>query len=371
MENDFVHPISYNQPDDTLKLVSETYEMIFELMLKDCQLILECPVIELKIELGFQLQKIAVLANAFWNRSSELGFDLERTEIAKYAPYRGSLLEVLTSRSRYIDKLEYHATSTQANLHPTWDQPTVDILINLQRTASHLNKALKTSYEKLPTALTDEQLKPMNQDNHWTPARDNRFKIGAIDKKKAGTKLTDNETIIKISHMTLMGTEIPTIEACADLILQFHDVHWDFVMDMTRQIWDEARHSQAFLEKLEELNGEIGSYPTDLNLWKMCRVDDLPLRLCVHQRIGEWIGIDAAIGMAQQFATEGDKPTATLLEFIARDEVTHVAFGNKWIKKLVTDEASIIELQKKAEEIRVEHGAIITASGFPCRFNQC
>lgn len=122
------------------------------------------------------------------------------------------------------------------------------------------------------------------------------------------------------------------MEACSRLILHSKGMPWGFTVDMARQCWDEARHAQAFTDRLLDLGGRVGMYAHSHTLWEMTADQPIAVQLAIHQRIGEWVGVDGALWNADRFRSLGDHATADLMDFVARDEMTHVAFGNRWIR---------------------------------------
>jgi uncharacterized ferritin-like protein (DUF455 family) len=174
-------------------------------------------------------------------------------------------------------------------------------------------------------------------------------------------------------HHLLMSTEIPTIEHCAALLWEHRGMMpHAFERDMARQMWDEARHAQACLDRLRDLGHAPGDFPIDLMLWRMTRGRSLSLRLVLHQRIGEWLGLDAAVWWSERFEAEGDPVSAALLRFVARDEHLHVAFGNKWLRAIENSDAAVDRIQLEAEAIRENVGAGVNRSTpFPLNIRSC
>ncbi|MGV9721990.1 DUF455 family protein [Nocardia beijingensis] len=157
-------------------------------------------------------------------------------------------------------------------------------------------------------------------------------------------------------HRSLISVELPALEICADNIVRFRDMPWDFVIDMARQCWDESRHAQMLATRIVELGGHVGMTRGDMNMWEMSLDQPLPMRLAINQRIGEWIGVDTLLFKTHDFKSALDERSAEMLEFMVFDEVTHVAFGNKWLLHLCGDEASVRELHEAADLLRLERG---------------
>ncbi len=191
------------------------------------------------------------------------------------------------------------------------------------------------------------------------PSRDTRFRADAPLAPTPGARGDSVEARIGLLHVNLTDLELATIEACARLILDFPEVPWGFVVDMARQCWDEARHAETFRRHLLALGGELGRYRIAHTLWELASGEPLPVRLALHQRLGEWVGVDGAIYHARLFAGAGANELSRTFEFVALDEITHVAFGNKWLRALTGSEEGVEQAQARAEERRREAGKAV------------
>ncbi|MGD0679803.1 MAG: DUF455 family protein [Polyangiaceae bacterium] len=163
--------------------------------------------------------------------------------------------------------------------------------------------------------------------------------------------------LIAVLHRMLTDVEIRNVENCARLILESAEMPWAFVVDMARQCWDEARHGLAFLRRITELGGRFGDHPISSYLWFMGSDQPTDVRLAVQQRIGEWSGVEGALWHTRQFVDAGDERTAAIWEFVAQDEIGHVAFGNKWLRHLSgNDDAAVSRIHDRALAVRRAHG---------------
>jgi uncharacterized ferritin-like protein (DUF455 family) len=135
-----------------------------------------------------------------------------------------------------------------------------------------------------------------------------------------------------------MNNETGAIEIAARCLVDFPDASWDLRMSLARQVADESRHASLLLRRLKELQGKKGEFPIANFEWGVTlMLDDLPGRLAVQNRTFEAGLIDILGTMRNRWREAGDDETAELLEGILADEVTHVRFANRWIKR-VTEE---------------------------------
>ena len=269
--------------------------------------------------------------------------------------------------------------------HRIWDEPST---VLLHAAVSDLDEQCTEAAPLLSRLLAESGLGPDDAAARWEeavaavaddagfttpvigyPARDECFEIvsdtapGSADAPDATRHLT---------HFVLTQVEILTIEHCARVIVEFPEMPWDFVLDMARQCWDEARHARLFHQRLVQLGGELGDYPIDMQLYEMTAGLPLAMRLAVHQRIGEWLGVDDAILLSQRFGESGDVLTQRMFQFIAADEVNHVAFGNKWLRALAGSEEAVREVHEKALAHRLQFGETVNGRpGMPLHRAAC
>lgn len=146
--------------------------------------------------------------------------------------------------------------------------------------------------------------------------------------------------------------ELFTMDACARLILAGKELlPWAFVTDMSRQCWDEARHASGCAARIEELGSRVGDFPISTRLWKVCSGLSMTELLTTNQRVGEWMGVESLLAVREKLRSQGDHATALLVDYMARDEIQHVAYGNKWLRHLLHDEQGAMD--------RLDIGALV------------
>ena len=136
-----------------------------------------------------------------------------------------------------------------------------------------------------------------------------------------------------------MNNETGAIEIAARCLVDFPEAPWDLRMSLARQVADEARHARLLLRRLQELDGCKGEFPVANFEWGVTlMLDNLPGRLAVQNRTFEAGLIDILGTLRNRWREAGDHQTADLLEGILADEVTHVRFANRWIKRLTEED---------------------------------
>jgi hypothetical protein len=170
------------------------------------------------------------------------------------------------------------------------------------------------------------------------PARDACFSVVRTDAEmheyEAGTPLAVREAIHR--HMT---NEITSLDIAAACLAEFPEAPWDLRMELARQCWDESRHVEVLDRRLRELGGHKGEFPITVFEWNVtCALDTLIGRLTTQNRTLEAGAMDVVGGLIGPVRAAGDEETARVLDGILADEVHHVRFANRWIKRMVEEE---------------------------------
>lgn len=132
-----------------------------------------------------------------------------------------------------------------------------------------------------------------------------------------------------------MNNECVALEIAAQSLADFPEAPWPLRMKMARQAADEARHVAVLHRRLIELDGRKGEFPVANFEWAVTlMVDDLPGRLAIENRTFEAGLIDILGTLRTKWREAGDHRTADSLEGILADEITHVRFANRWIRRL-------------------------------------
>jgi uncharacterized ferritin-like protein (DUF455 family) len=182
------------------------------------------------------------------------------------------------------------------------------------------------------------------------PARDACFRVTRneleMEEHEGMSELGRRETLHR--HMT---NEITSIDIAAACLADFPDAPWELRMELARQCYDETRHVRILYRRLKELGGFKGEFPISALEWSItCALDNMVGRLTTQNRTLEAGAMDVVGGLARAVRAAGDEETAHVLEGILADEVQHVRFANRWIKKFVAEDRRA--LMKVAAAVR-------------------
>ena len=140
-----------------------------------------------------------------------------------------------------------------------------------------------------------------------------------------------------------MNNELGVLEIAAQSLADFPETAWDLKLSLARQCFDESRHALSLLRRLQELGGAKGEFPIANFEWGVTlMLDNLPGRLAIENRTFEAGLIDILGQMRHVWREHGDDTTAELFDAILADEITHVRFANRWIKRMTEDDPRIL-----------------------------
>lgn len=139
--------------------------------------------------------------------------------------------------------------------------------------------------------------------------------------------------------------EIDVPEMMASIIAETPDKPWDYTVDMTRQLWDEARHAMM---------GEVGFVQAGIDWQKFVRVNftwslALNTQLSPIERHGVLYFIEQGLmpKTGKRFEWEvgcasGDAFSAMIQDYDWADEVLHARIGRDWFVKGLGDQKQAI-----------------------------
>lgn len=134
----------------------------------------------------------------------------------------------------------------------------------------------------------------------------------------------------------LAHIEFNAINLALDLIVRFEGMPPGFYLDWMKVAQEEAYHHSLLCERLRHYGIEYGDYPAHDGLWQMAEKtkDSLIARLALVPRLLEARGLDVSPAIRQKLDAAGDRESALVLDVILRDEIGHVAIGNRWFNEL-------------------------------------
>ncbi|MDE2565224.1 MAG: ferritin-like domain-containing protein, partial [Burkholderiales bacterium] len=130
--------------------------------------------------------------------------------------------------------------------------------------------------------------------------------------------------------------ELNAIDLALDAVWRFAGMPAAYYADWLRVAGEEALHFALLAEHLGTLGHAYGDFDAHDGLWTMCEktAGDIVARMALVPRTLEARGLDATPPMQARLAQAGDARAVEILGLILRDEVGHVAIGNRWYRWL-------------------------------------
>ncbi|WP_416048090.1 ferritin-like domain-containing protein [Cupriavidus basilensis] len=134
----------------------------------------------------------------------------------------------------------------------------------------------------------------------------------------------------------LAHIEFNAINLALDAIWRFDAMPVAFYLDWLRVADEEALHFSLLAQHLATLDARYGDFPAHNSLWEMAdkTAGDVLARMALVPRTLEARGLDASPPVRAKLAAAGDREAAAIIDIILRDEVGHVAIGNRWYRWL-------------------------------------
>lgn len=132
--------------------------------------------------------------------------------------------------------------------------------------------------------------------------------------------------------------EFNAINLALDAVWRFSGMPEDFYWDWLQVAREESLHFNLLRQHLNTLNHDYGDFDAHNGLWSMCErtQDDILARMALVPRTLEARGLDATPLIQEKLTRAGDARAVEILDIILRDEVGHVAIGNRWFHHLCT-----------------------------------
>lgn len=131
---------------------------------------------------------------------------------------------------------------------------------------------------------------------------------------------------------SIVHIEKNAIDLALDICWRFAGMPDAFYRDWLQVAVEEAYHFTLLREHLETLGFHYGDFPAHNGLWDMAERTrgDLLARVALVPRTLEARGLDASPAVKTKLVSIGDHRAGEILDLILRDEIGHVAVGNRW-----------------------------------------
>jgi uncharacterized ferritin-like protein (DUF455 family) len=126
--------------------------------------------------------------------------------------------------------------------------------------------------------------------------------------------------------------EFNAINLALDAVWRFAGLPEAFYRDWLQVAGEEALHFTLLREHLRTLGHDYGDFDAHDGLWRMtaATAGDIVARMALVPRTLEARGLDATPPIQAKLKRAGDDRAVAILDVILRDEIGHVAIGNRW-----------------------------------------
>jgi uncharacterized ferritin-like protein (DUF455 family) len=151
--------------------------------------------------------------------------------------------------------------------------------------------------------------------------------------------------------------EFNAINLALDACWRFAGLPPAYHLDWVRVAGEEALHFELLAAHLRTLGHAYGDFDAHDGLWAMVErtAGDATARMALVPRTLEARGLDATPPMQARLRAAGDLRAVEILDVILRDEVGHVAVGNRWYRWLCAQQG--LEPVAHYAVLAARHGA--------------
>jgi uncharacterized ferritin-like protein (DUF455 family) len=159
------------------------------------------------------------------------------------------------------------------------------------------------------------------------PAKPEMVSALAVDKRKLSTPEGRAALIHSLAHI-----EFNAINLALDAVYRFRDMPREYYADWLIVAAEEAEHFTLLRNYLRKLGYDYGDFTAHNGLWEMAvaTAHDPLVRMALVPRVLEARGLDVLPAIMHKLASSGASEAADIMQIILRDEIGHVAIGNRW-----------------------------------------
>jgi len=163
------------------------------------------------------------------------------------------------------------------------------------------------------------------------PARPELVPVRSLAQRPVGTPEGRAALLHAIAHI-----EFNAINLALDAVWRFAGLPAAYYRDWLGVAAEEALHFSLLQQHLQGLGHGYGDFAAHDGLWSMVErtSGDVLARMALVPRTLEARGLDATPPLQAKLRRVGDERAAQILGVILRDEIGHVAIGNRWYRFL-------------------------------------
>ncbi|MFA5826287.1 MAG: ferritin-like domain-containing protein, partial [Gallionellaceae bacterium] len=162
----------------------------------------------------------------------------------------------------------------------------------------------------------------------------------------------------------LVHIEFNAINLALDALWRFSGMPREYYADWLQVADEEALHFMLLAEHLQTQGFAYGDFSGHNGLWDMAvrTQHDVLVRMALLPRTMEARGLDVTPGTKAKLVQAGDSAIGPILDIVLRDEIGHVAIGNRWFNYLCEQRGQEPEATYAA--LLVEYNAVLRRGPF-------
>lgn len=130
------------------------------------------------------------------------------------------------------------------------------------------------------------------------------------------------------------GHELLAVEIMAFAILAFPYAPKTFRKGLAKTLQDEQGHVRLYCKRLQELGVCFGDLPLYRHFWSYIPyINSIERYISLMSLTFEMANLDFAPHYGSYFLKYGDEASSQLMLQILKDEIAHVSFGMRWLKR--------------------------------------
>lgn len=198
-----------------------------------------------------------------------------------------------------------------------------------------LSETLAAKLERVREEFTDNEPGPVQR--LLEPVRPTELMFAP---RRAAPAMPHPDTFVEprrraIAHHIMANHELQALEVMAWMLLAFPEAPAEFRLGVARIMQDEQRHTLMHIERAASLGLRFGELPVNCYIWKKALSFQSVLEYLAGLPLTfEGRNLDHTLEFEEYFLKAGDPKSAAIMKAIHRDEISHVAFGLEWLRKL-------------------------------------
>ena len=201
--------------------------------------------------------------------------------------------------------------------------------------------------DKLAAPPVDLKLDPPSRGSYQAPSLPGRPEsLLPRRPSETRTKLPSAELLSSEEHRSVLlhffcNHELIAVELMALALLKFPDAPDAFRRGLLHTLQEEQEHTRLYMNRMAETGTTFGDHSLSRMIWDHISTMDSPLEYVSRLSLTfEQSNLDFAHHYSKAFHKVGDEKSSQLLAKIYHDEIAHVGYGLKWLRRFKEEKQS-------------------------------